>query len=85
MTIFKTPPASETPRSAHAQSPHKPAMIAVAKLFLAIGLILAGGPAATAALTSSMSNHIPPASNQAAPSCGGETPGFCPNPAGLPY
>jgi len=85
MTIAKTSPAGEAPRSAHARSSHKPAMIAAAKLLLAIGLVLAGGPAASAALTPSMSSHIPPASNQAAPSCGGQTPGFCPNPIVLQY
>jgi hypothetical protein len=84
MTISETPPAGEAPRST-AQSSHKHAMIAVLKLLLAMGLVLAGGPAAAAALTSSMSNHIPSTLNQAAPSCGGEAPGFCPNFLRLPY
>jgi hypothetical protein len=85
MTISKTPLASEAPGSAHAQSPRKTATITVAKVLLAIGLVFAGGPAAAAALTSSMNGHILPASNQAAPSCGGEAPGFCPNPIMLQY
>lgn len=80
MTIPETPPASEASGNTHAQSSHKHTMIVIAKLLLVTGFVLASGSAAVAALTSSMNNHISLASNLAAPSCGGEKPGFCPNP-----
>lgn len=77
MTISETPPTSETPRSAHAQSSHKRAMIVVAQLLLATGFVLAGAPAATATLAST-SNDVSSVLGASALPCGGQTPGFCP-------
>ena len=77
MTIPETPPTSETPRSAHAPSSHKRAMMVVVQLLLTAGFVLAGAPAATAALASTI-NDVPYDLGVSALPCGGETPGFCP-------
>ena len=85
MTTTETPPASEVPGNTHAQPSRKHTMIVIARLLLVTGFVLGSGSAVTAALTSSVSNHIPLTSNLAAPSCGGERPGFCPNPVELSW
>lgn len=85
MAITEVPPASEAPGNTHAQSLHKHTLIVIAKLLLVTGFVLASGSAATATLTSSMNNHVPSTSNLAAPSCGGEKPGFCPNPVEISW
>lgn len=85
MTTTEAPPASEAAGNIHVQSFHKHTLVAIAKLLLVTGFVLASGSAATATLTLSMNNHIPSASNLAAPSCGGEKPGFCPNPIELSW
>jgi hypothetical protein len=77
MTISEALPASEAPRSVHAQSSHKRTKMAVATLLLTTGFVLAGAPAVTAALAAT-NNHVPSVLGTLALPCGGETPGFCP-------
>jgi hypothetical protein len=77
MTTPETPPASKAPTSARAQSSHKRTTMAVVTLLLATGFILAGAPAATAALAST-NNDVPSTLGTLALPCGGDTPGFCP-------
>lgn len=76
MIIPETPPASEAPRSAHAQSLHKRTMMVTATLLLLTGFVLAGAPAAVAA-PASTNNYISSALDRTALPCGSE-PGFCP-------
>jgi hypothetical protein len=77
MTTPETPPASKAPRSAHAQLSHKRTTMAVVTLLLTTGFILAGAPAATAALAAT-NNHVPSVLGPLALPCGGDTPGLCP-------
>lgn len=76
MITPETLPASEAPRSAHAQSLPKRTMMVIATLLLLTGFVLAGTPATTAA-PASTNNYISLALDRAALPCGSE-PGFCP-------
>jgi len=79
MSVLEISSAMEASRSGRTQSFYKRIMIVVAQLLLATSFMLAVAPAAAAA-PASMNNHISLTPNLALPSCGGETPGFCPNP-----
>lgn len=79
MRICEASPASEAPLSAHAQVLRKFIMIVIALLILVTGFFLASASTATAT-PAPMNVHTSLAPNLAAPSCGGNAPGFCPNP-----
>lgn len=77
MTTPETPPASEAPSSAHAQSPRKRGMIIAVALFLtlvATAFTLASVLTATAA-PALTSNQV---SNLTSAPCPGDKPGICP-------
>ncbi len=75
----ETSPVSEALRSTHAQSLRKLIMMIVTLLILATGFFLTSAPTAAAA-TAYMNIHISPAWDLSGPFCGGNAPGFCPNP-----
>lgn len=76
MIIPDKPSAAEAPRSAQAQSLRIRTLVGVAAFLLAVGSALASAPAATA----STNNHISSVPDLPFPSCGGQCPGFCPDP-----
>lgn len=79
MSICETSPASEAPQSAHAQSLRKLIAMIIALLILTIGFFLTIAPTVTTAPTS-MNIYTSSAPTLAGPFCGGDAPGFCPNP-----
>jgi hypothetical protein len=81
MSSCEASPASEALRSTHARPLSKLIIMAAALFILAAGFFLASAHTATAAAAAASTNvHISPAPDLAAPSCGGQAPGFCPNP-----
>lgn len=76
MSICKTPPVVEAPRSAHAKSLRKRTATAAGTFLVASAFALAGAPAATAE-SASMNQSVPAASDRPVLLCNGDYPGFC--------
>lgn len=76
MTIPKTPPVGEVPRSVRAKSLHKRTVTVVGTLLVAAALAIAGAPAAIAE-PASMNQSVLAVSDSPVLNCNGDYPGFC--------